>query len=50
MHLQVLEDNPLDPEQVAVFATFDREGLTSERRRAYLEKYIRERAARPAAE
>ena len=50
MHLQMLEDNPLDPEQVAMFAIFDREGLTTEQRRAHLEKYIRGRAARPAAE
>jgi len=40
MHLQEIEDNPLSPEQVAMFEMFEREAWSHERCRAY----IRDRA------
>ena len=40
MHLQDIEGNPLDSEQVAMFEMFEREGWSQERRLAH----IRERA------
>jgi hypothetical protein len=36
MHLQVIEGNPLDAEDVAMFEMFEREGWDHERRRAYI--------------
>lgn len=41
-HLQLIEGNPLDAEQLAMFEMFEREGWESERRLAY----IRERTLR----
>jgi hypothetical protein len=36
MHLQVIEGNPLDEEDIAMFEMFEREGWDFERRRAYI--------------
>lgn len=35
-HLQTIEGNPLDAEQLALFARFEREGWSPEQCRAYL--------------
>lgn len=50
MHLQALEGNPLDAEQVAMFEMFDREGWSDERRREHIRKRVLERVGVPAAE
>lgn len=36
MNLQVIESNPLDAEDVAMFEMFEREGWTDEQCRAYI--------------
>ena len=36
MHLQLIEGNPLDDEDIAMFEMFEREGWSHERRRAYM--------------
>jgi hypothetical protein len=36
MHLQAIEGNPLDENDVAMFEMFEREGWDHERRRAYI--------------
>jgi len=36
MHLQKIEDNPLDAEDISMFEMFEREGWSHERRRAYI--------------
>ncbi|HWA91354.1 MAG TPA: hypothetical protein VG889_15060 [Rhizomicrobium sp.] len=36
MHLQAIEDNPLDAEDVAMFEMFEREGWPQERCMAYI--------------
>jgi hypothetical protein len=36
MHLQVIEGNPLDEDDIAMFEMFEREGWDHERRRAYI--------------
>jgi hypothetical protein len=41
MHLQAIEDSPLDAEQVAMFEMFEREGWAHERRL----RFIRERVS-----
>ena len=41
MHLQEIEGNPLDEEDVAMFEMFEREGWDHERRRAYILAKIR---------
>lgn len=50
MHLQALEGNPLDAEQVAMFEMFDREGWSDDRRRDYIRKRVLQRVGIPAAE
>lgn len=50
MHLQALECNPLDAEQVAMFEMFDREGWSDERRRNYIRKRVLDRVGAPVAE
>jgi hypothetical protein len=50
LNLQVLEGNPLDAEQVAMFAMFEREGYSDEQRRKYLVDRALNRARAPAAE
>jgi hypothetical protein len=44
MHLQEIEDNPLDAEQIAMFEMFEREGWSHER----CLEHIRQRAAAAA--
>lgn len=46
MHLQVIEDNPLDDEQIAMFEMFEREKWTHEQRRAHLSARAQARAHR----
>lgn len=50
MHLQALEGNPLDADQVALERMFDREAWPQERRIDYLRKRALERYGSPAAE
>jgi len=42
MHLQVIEGNPLDEEDIAMFEMFEREGWDHERRREYILAWARE--------
>jgi hypothetical protein len=42
MHLQVIEGNPFDEEDIAMFEMFEREGWDHERRRAYILARARE--------
>lgn len=35
-HLQALESNPFDAEDIAMFEMFEREGYSAEQRRAYM--------------
>ena len=44
-HLQTIEGNPFDAEDVAMFEMFDREGFSPERRRAYILEQSRKRVA-----
>lgn len=48
--LQEIESNPFDAEDEAMYAMFDREGWSHERRIAYIKKRAREDALVPAAE
>ena len=41
MHLQVIEGNPLDEEDIAMFEMFEREGWDDERCLAYIEAQAR---------
>jgi len=50
MHLQALEGNPLDAEDMAMFDMFEREGWSHERRRAYIINQAKLRMVAPAAE
>ena len=45
MHLQVIEGNPLTPEEVAMFEMFERERWPHEKRRAYILAGLRTDAA-----
>ncbi len=45
LKLHEIEGNPLDAEQIALFETFDREGLSDEQRRAILIRRAQNRAA-----
>lgn len=49
-HLQAIEGNPLDADQVAMFEMFDREGFSSEEELAYVLERARTGAAAQAAE
>ena len=54
-HLQVMEGNPFDAEDIAMFEMFDREGFSPDQRRAYIVEQSRKRTAAanvsaPAAE
>lgn len=49
-HLQAIESNPLDAEQLAMFEMFDREGWSEERQQAYILARARTAAASEAAE
>lgn len=48
-HLQTLEGNPLNDDELAMFEMFEREHWSDERRRAYILKEFKVPAA-PAAE
>lgn len=50
MHLQAIEDNPLDAEQVAMFEMFEREGWSQARRLAHIRERAETMAMVPAAE
>lgn len=53
MHLQAMEGNPLDAEEIAMFEMFEREGWSPERRRDYILREIKLKmsaSAAPAAE
>jgi hypothetical protein len=41
MHLQVIEGNPLDEDDIAMFEMFEREGWDDERCLAYIEAQAR---------
>lgn len=43
VHLQAIEGNPLSPEELAMFETFEREGWPAEDRRAWIERRLGER-------
>ena len=49
-HLQAMEGNPLDTQDRAMFAMFEREGWSQEKRRAYIIEKAKEAAMTPAAE
>ena len=49
-HLQAIESNPLDAEQVAMFELFERESWSHERRRKYILDRARKAAEPEAAE
>lgn len=38
MHLQAIEGNPLDAEDIAMFEMFEREGWSHGRRRAHIDR------------
>ncbi len=44
MHLQEMQDNPLDAEQIAMFELFERERWSHERRIAHLAERAKARA------
>lgn len=46
MHLQEIEDNPIDDEQIAMFEMFERERWTDEQCREYLEARVKARQYR----
>lgn len=48
--LQEIENNPLTPEEIAMFEMFRREGWSDERRRAYLAERAKKQASDLAAE
>lgn len=45
MHWQIVEGNPLDAEDVAMFEMFEREAWSFERRQAYILEKAKSRAA-----
>lgn len=47
-HLQLIEGNPFDAEDVAMFEMFDKEGFSPEQRRAYVIEQSRKRTAAAA--
>lgn len=50
MHLQALEANPLDADQIAMFEMFEREGWSEERCIAYLRQRVLDRHGAVAGE
>jgi hypothetical protein len=42
MHLQAIEGNPIDEQDIAMFEMFEREGWDHDRRRAYILAKIRD--------
>ncbi len=49
-HLQAMENNPLDADDIAMFAMFERKGWSNKQRRAYILKQAKADALVPAAE
>lgn len=49
-HLQEIEGNPLDAEDIAMFEMFEREGWPHDKRRAYILERARTASLVPAAE
>lgn len=49
-HLQALEGNPLDAEQIEMFAMFEREGWPDQKRRDFIRRRALQRAGVVAAE
>lgn len=49
-HLQAIEGNPLDSEQIAMFGMFYREGWSQDRQQAYILERARAAAAIQTAE
>ena len=50
MHLQEIEANPLDADDIAMFEMFEREAWPHERCRAYITVQAKAKALIPAAE
>lgn len=50
LHMQAIEDNPLDVADKAMFEMFERKGWSPERRRAYILAQANADAMVPAAE
>ena len=50
VHLQVIEDNPFDAADIAMFEMFEREGWSPDRRRAYIRDQAVKALATVAAE
>lgn len=48
--LQEIEGNPLDADDLAMFAMFDREGWSAERRRAHIIAHAKAGSVQAAAE
>lgn len=40
LHLQAVENNPLDAEDIALFERFEREGFTPDERRAHILAHV----------
>lgn len=47
-HLQAIEDNPLLPDEIEMFAMFERENWSDDRRRSFILEELR-RSGRPTA-
>lgn len=50
MHLQAIEDNPLDARDIAMFAMFEQKRFSPKERRAYILAQVDADAMMPAAE
>lgn len=50
MHLQAIEDSPLDADDIAMFEMFEREGWSAEERRAHIRSQAVKTGAPAAAE
>jgi len=50
MHLQAIEDNPLDAQDIAMFDMFEQKGFSPKERRAYILAQVDAAAMMPAAE
>lgn len=50
MHLQSIEDNPLDAQDIAMFAMFEQKDFSPKQRRAYILAQVDAHAMMPAAE
>ena len=48
-HLQKIEGNPFDAEDIAMFEMFEKKGLSPDQRRAYIIEQSRKRTAAAAA-